>query len=600
MTIRSLLLEDLVEPLEDGAHDARPSSPAAPLASTQRSGMVLPAAPDGLAAPYRGADAGGAPRAPEPFGALVGERDPMSGEPTQQLAIISGTEYADILTATAATIPENFIGVAAYGGDDLIVRDRTGDMSGNDDITIDGGEGHDTVDYSQAVGRVVVDFLFGTVQELAPIWAPPGSLVRSHDDLISIEAVIGTDHDDIFSGNHVANEMHGGDGDDEMFGYGGEDLILGGDDDDYIDGGDDDDLLHGGQGDDAILGGAGNDLITGGSGSDDILGQDGDDTIIAGSGDDLVFGGAGNDTIHVGSGNDTVWADGDDDTVHLAGAGDNTLHGGTGVDRLVITGPVDSVSLYHGWVDRPDGFDTISGFENLTTGNDAQSIIGSDVANDIRSNGGNDVVLGNGGNDFVLAGDGDDIVDGGSGHDSLRGGNGNDTVLGGYGNDTIFGNDGNDTLNGDEGADAIRGGRGADTIRGGDGNDDLRGGAHADTFVWGVGDGGTDTIADFSLAQDKLSFLPGFLAAGPITSVLGAIDAGDLGAALLGHTAHGGLKVIAYLEGVDADALSQAIVDGSIFQVETTGLGDDAPGGFDFGGLGGGVLPLEPQGGLLL
>lgn len=65
-----------------------------------------------------------------------------------------------------------------------------------------------------------------------------------------------------------------------------------------------------------------------------------------------------------------------------------------------------------------------------------------------------DLINGQTGNDVIEAGDGDDIVFGDIGNDTLRGQAGADTLLGGVGNDVLSAQDSGDVLNGGEGNDA--------------------------------------------------------------------------------------------------------------------------------------------------
>jgi len=89
-------------------------------------------------------------------------------------------------------------------------------------------------------------------------------------------------------------------------------------------------------------------------------------------------------------------------------------------------------------------------------------------------------------------------VNGGNGKDTLTGTGGDDNFSGGNGKDTLFGNAGNDTL------------------FGGNGNDLLNGGNGRDTFVLTRNGNGTDTIQDFTLAQDRIG-LSGGLSFGQLT-----------------------------------------------------------------------------------
>ena len=91
------------------------------------------------------------------------------------------------------------------------------------------------------------------------------------------------------------------------------------------------------------------------------------------------------------------------------------------------------------------------------------------------------------------------------GDDTVNGLGGNDGLFGDAGNDTLFGGAGNDTLSGDDGNDTLNGGPGNDVLDGGAGNDTLTGGAGSDTFGFRKG-GGSNTITDFNVAEDKLFF----------------------------------------------------------------------------------------------
>ena len=63
----------------------------------------------------------------------------------------------------------------------------------------------------------------------------------------------------------------------------------------------------------------------------------------------------------------------------------------------------------------------------------------------VRTNDGNDTVIGSTDVDIVEAGDGDDTLEGNAGDDDLRGGKGNDHFLGGAGDDTLTGGKDDDT-----------------------------------------------------------------------------------------------------------------------------------------------------------
>ena len=167
-----------------------------------------------------------------------------------------------------------------------------------------------------------------------------------------------------------------------------------------------------------------------------------------------------------------------------------------------------------------DAADTLTaGLGNDTlTGGDGDDYLGGDSGADLlRGNAGDDTLLGGGGNDTLWAGEGDDGADlliGGAGDDVIGGGAGDDTISGARGDDIVFGGigDGADNISGGAGNDELFSGGGNDTVDGGAGNDTLWGGAGDDSFTGGSGSDllvmagghGDDTIADFSVGEDRL------------------------------------------------------------------------------------------------
>jgi Ca2+-binding RTX toxin-like protein len=145
---------------------------------------------------------------------------------------------------------------------------------------------------------------------------------------------------------------------------------------------------------------------------------------------------------------------------------------------------------------------------------------------------GDDVLMGGRGADTLTGGPGNDWLDGGPGADFLFGGTGNDTFLVDMFGDQIIETGGTDTvqtatgyalqkglavemmkaasgfagvtLRGNEFRQKIFGGLGNDILSGGGGNDTLTGGSGRDSFVFDLRKGGTDTLVDFKVGQDKI------------------------------------------------------------------------------------------------
>ncbi|AUW56788.1 hypothetical protein C1T17_00525 [Sphingobium sp. SCG-1] len=89
--------------------------------------------------------------------------------------------------------------------------------NGGADILV-GGEGFDFATYTSAAQAVKVDMLTASINT--------GD--AKGDVYMSIEGVIGSAFNDWIAGDHTANKLMGGDGDDYLAGRGGNDLLIGG------------------------------------------------------------------------------------------------------------------------------------------------------------------------------------------------------------------------------------------------------------------------------------------------------------------------------------------------------------------------------------
>ena len=265
---------------------------------------------------------------------------------------IVGTRSADVLEGTAHDDTIN-----ALGGSDRLVA-----SAGND--TLNGHSGHDTADYS-GVGDGIT-LAAGVVTK-----------TTGHDQLSSIETVIGTAADDDLATGAGVVRLYAGGGDDTLHGAAQRDRLYAGDGDD---------LVHASALADYIDGGAGFDTVTyaaeaagisyrygrvtKGDGSVDrllsvehVVGTASADRIVAyhetlvvdaGDGDDVVHGGKGVDDLRGGNGNDILFAYNPAATRRTNLATDDTLDGGAGDDQL--TGSIGDNLLIGG-----DGNDVIDG-----------------------------------------------------------------------------------------------------------------------------------------------------------------------------------------------------------------------------------------------
>ena len=175
--------------------------------------------------------------------------------------------------------------LSGSGGHDVLSDD---DGAAADADVLDGGEGVDTVVYSDRSQSVTVDL---AAQEVA-------GQAGEGDRLAGFERVAGGRADDVLSGTGGPELLHGGPGADALDGRGGDDRLEGGDGPDAIAGGDGADHIEGGSASDAIDGGPGSDpVLVGGGGADRVAGGDGDDVLNGGEGLDVLDAGAGDDAL---------------------------------------------------------------------------------------------------------------------------------------------------------------------------------------------------------------------------------------------------------------------------------------------------------------
>jgi Ca2+-binding RTX toxin-like protein len=283
---------------------------------------------------------------------------------------ITGSVFNDRLTGfTGANVLDGGDGddqLSGFGDNDSLIGGLGNDLlvggAGND--RIDGGIGRDKASYKGAIagGGVTVNLLTGT-----------SSGAQGSDILIKIEDLIGSDFDDVLTGDKGVNQINGGAGDDSLNGGLGIDTVsyAGTASAVMVS------LLAG-----QATGGAGIDQLLG---FENIIGSDFNDSLTGDGGDNVLVGGLGNDALNGGAGLDTAdYSRASSAVVADLGLGTATL----GLET-----------------------DSLSGIETLLG-----SKFGDSLTGDLSANG-------------LNGGRGDDQINGGGGSDRLTGGIGKDTFL---------------------------------------------------------------------------------------------------------------------------------------------------------------------------
>jgi serralysin len=375
---------------------------------------------------------------------------------------ITGSPFADVITGN---LGDNTI--KAGDGNDYVYY--TGGFD-----ALDGGNGIDTVDFSQFGSAVFATLsLFVGVPEAYTTDTSSvltGSSLRAIADLAGFDNLVGTSFADSLIGNSGNNNINGGAGDDFLGYNGGLDVLNGGSGNDtaqfgtmtsavFVD------LAGGGfeakgngtadastgklvnladlQSIENLSGTSFNDVLRGDAKDNVIDGGMGNDILGGRAGDNTLNGGAGNDTYEfTGSARDRYFDDSGTDKISIDSV-DNIRSAGRSGNDLIIkfaNGTIDIVDQFNGHPIETlvDSHGTSLVLATNMTGGDLGGIIGGTDGNDmIDGRGGDDYLFGGKGNDQLLGGTGDDHMDGGAGRDVLDGGKGNDRLTGGEGNDTF-------------------------------------------------------------------------------------------------------------------------------------------------------------------
>jgi Ca2+-binding RTX toxin-like protein len=241
----------------------------------------------------------------------------------------------------------------AYGtwGDDVFYGDAGSNelngYFGNDYIT--GGGGADYIDgWSGRDQAIYRDSPVGVTVNLATGTGFGGT--AEGDQLIRIEDLAGSEHDDHLTGDEGVNLLFGRNGHDVLKGAGGDDRLSGDAGGDTLKGGGGADVLHGGEGYDtaAYTGSSASVRVAlfdgtaaGGDAAGDTLtsiehltGSDHDDGLSGNNGFNILDGATGNDTLKGYGGSDRLTG-GDGNDVIVGGSGPDELYGGDDADSFI-------------------------------------------------------------------------------------------------------------------------------------------------------------------------------------------------------------------------------------------------------------------------
>ena len=355
----------------------------------------------------------------------------------------------------------------------------TADLDQTQSVGLDSNE--DVLSYASSDAGVVVDLSTAKTSgghaegdEIAVIrneYDHDGNAETDKVDVATFESVTGSAHNDSLYGDHRANTLTGGKGDDTLrggdeqnatntaSGTGAASVITTGD---TLIGGPGADTLYGGESyqtksdstdksdwvehidtasyEGSMTGVTVNLVTNRGTAGDaagdrlvdieKVVGSSKDDTFIASEGLDRIDGGVGADTVSYEDSYGYVHVT----LSNNANTNATIAAGGLGTDGKTDNSAANLGNLTTGTA----GYDEIQNIENLIGSSKGDTLVGNDVANKLEGGGGKDTLTGNSGNDTLIGGDGDDTLTGNDGNDKLTGSSGDDRMTGNGDADTFI------------------------------------------------------------------------------------------------------------------------------------------------------------------
>jgi serralysin len=307
-----------------------------------------------------------------------------------------GSNYNDVLTGNALANT-----LSGGAGNDILRGE-----AGNDILTGSTGS-MDWAYYNSATTGVTVNLNLTTLQ------ATGGA---GSDTLTGIENLLGSNYNDVLTGNTSANVLSGGNGADILNGGAGADTMTGGDGSDayYVD-----NALDVVTETNATASTGGTDTVS--SSISHTLGPNVEKLALTGTVaingtgtalNNILLGNAAANTLNGGAGNDILRGE----------AGNDILDGSTGsMDWAYYNSATAGVTanLTTALATGGAGSDTLTGIENLLGSNYSDVLTGNALANTLRGGAGADTLNGGAGNDQLIGDAGKDTLTGGVGNDGF-------------------------------------------------------------------------------------------------------------------------------------------------------------------------------------